>query len=100
VRAEEQQLPLSWSGGYVEANTAALGALDQFTRAGSLPAAALADFRAYAARQGVPIPADADTVLQRLLLESVAQARWGTEGALRVEAMRDEAVRAAITALR
>jgi carboxyl-terminal processing protease len=96
LRAEEQQLPLSWSGGYVEANAATLTSLDRFAAAGSLSTAALADFRAYAARQGVVVPPDADAELQRLLLESVAQAKWGTEGALRVEAMRDPGVRDAI----
>jgi carboxyl-terminal processing protease len=96
LRAEEQQLPLSWSGGYVEANAATLTSLDKLAAAGSLPAAALADFRAFAARQGIVVPADADAELQRLLLGSVAEAKWGTAGALRVEAMRDTAVRQAI----
>jgi carboxyl-terminal processing protease len=96
ARAEEQQLPLSWSGGYVEANAATLTSLERFAAAGALPAAALADFRAFAARQGLVVPADADADLQRLLAESVAEAKWGTAGALRVEAMRDGAVRAAM----
>ena len=98
VRAEEQQLPLAWSGGYVEAHAASLTSLDAFAATGALPAPALADFRAFAARQGVEIPADGDAPLQSLLLESVAQAKWGTEGALRVAAAHDAAVRQAIGA--
>src|SRR5258705_7130489 len=96
VQAEEQQLALGWSGGYVDANAATLGALDAFAAKGTLPAAALTDFRAFAARQGVVVPPDADAQLQRLLVGSVAEAKWGTEGALRVEAMHDAAVREAI----
>jgi carboxyl-terminal processing protease len=98
VRAEEQQLPLTWSGGYVEAHAAALTSLDAFATAGALPAAALSDFRAYAARQGVVVPADAaaDAQLQTLLMGSVAEARWGAEGAYRVEAQHAAAVRDAI----
>jgi carboxyl-terminal processing protease len=97
LRAEEQQLPLSWSGGYVDANAATLTSLERFAASGALPVAALADFRAFAARQGLVVPADADADLQRLLVESVAEAKWGTAGALRVEAMRhDGAVRAAM----
>jgi hypothetical protein len=44
------------------------------------------------------IPPDADAELQRLLVGSVADARWGAEGALRVEAAQDAAIREAIGA--
>lgn len=94
-QVEELQLPLTWSGGYVEANRATLTSLDAFA-AGALPAPALADFRAYAARQGVVVPPDADAQLKTLLAASVAEARWGNEGALRVEAQHDAAIRDAI----
>ena len=96
VRAEEQQLPLTWSGGYVESHAASLTSLEAFAAAGTLPTAALADFRAYAARQGVVIPPDADAQLQQLLAGSVAEAKWGAEGAYRVEALHDTSVRDAI----
>ena len=61
-----------------------------------LPAAALADFRAFAAKQGVAVPIDGDAQLQDVLLRSVAYARWGYEAAYRVIAARDGAVRQAI----
>jgi carboxyl-terminal processing protease len=96
LRAEEQQLPLTWSGGYVEAHGTALSSLESFAATGKLPPAALADFRTYAARQGVVIPADGDDQLQGMLVTSVAEARWGSEGAYRVAALHDTAVREAI----
>jgi carboxyl-terminal processing protease len=96
LRAEEQQLPLAWSGGYVEANSASLSSLDSFAASGKLPPAALVDFRTYAARQGVVIPLDEDEQLQAMLVRSIAGARWGTEGVYRVEALHDTAVRDAI----
>ena len=77
----------------MDANAPALGALDAFAARGALPAAALTDFRAFAARQGVVVPPDADAQLQRLLVGSVAHARWGMVGALTVEAALDDAVR-------
>jgi carboxyl-terminal processing protease len=98
VQAEEQQLALAWSGGFVDANTATLGSLDAFASKGALPISALADFRAFAARQGVTVPADADAQLQRLLVGSVAHARWGMVGALTVEAAHDDAVHGAVGA--
>jgi hypothetical protein len=92
ARAEELQLPLSWSGGWATANASSLTSLDAFATA-DLPAAALADFRAYAAKQGVTVPADANDLLQGMLAERVAETRWGTEGAYRVLARRDGAIR-------
>jgi carboxyl-terminal processing protease len=96
-RVGEQELTLGWVGGYVGANAASLGSLDGFARAAVLPAAALVDFRAFAERQGVSIPAgaEADGLLQRLLVRAVAYAKWGEAGIHRVEAVMDPEVRAA-----
>lgn len=96
IRAGEQQLVLSWSGSYVDAKGSALGTLDTFVSGGSLPGAAVADFRAFAAKQGLDIPADADELLQRELQRGIAYAKWGTEGAYRIDARFDTAVRQAI----
>jgi carboxyl-terminal processing protease len=93
-RLDEQQLFMSWSGGYVDAHGATLTDADAFS-AHELPAAAVADFRAYASRQGVSVPADGEPTLRELLSTSIAYARWGTEGAYRVIARRDAAVTAA-----
>jgi carboxyl-terminal processing protease len=94
-RLDEQQLLMTWSGSYVDAHGATLTDVDAFS-ARELPAAALADFRAYASKQGVIVPADGDVLLREMLLTSIAYARWGTEGAYRAYARRDGEVRAAM----
>ena len=98
ARIYEQELTLAWSGSYVDARGAAMGTLDAFVAAGPLPASALGDFRAFAAKQGVDVPADADALLQRALRRSIAYAKWGTEGAYRVDATLDDAIRQAVAA--
>ena len=98
LQMDELQLPLSWSGSYVTAQGAALSSLDAFAKTGTLPPAAIADFRQYATKQGVTIPADpqATSMLAYLLAERVAETRWGAAGAYLVSARHDEAVREAI----
>jgi carboxyl-terminal processing protease len=96
-RIEELQLPLSWSGGYVEAHGATLGSADAFA-ANELPATVIADFRAFASRQGITIPADGDPMLQEILLRGIAYAKWGSPGEYRVIALRDGAIRQATAA--
>jgi carboxyl-terminal processing protease len=98
ARAGEQDLVLSWVGGYVSANAATLGSLDAFLRAPAVPTAGMMDFRSFAAKQGVVVPADAeaDVLLQRVLAEAVARAKWGDAGAYSVEALVDPEVRAAV----
>jgi carboxyl-terminal processing protease len=96
-RVYEQQLPIAWSGGYVDAHASSLTSIDAFVAA-ELPPAVLADFRTFASKQGVVVPADGDAVLQDVLLQSIAYARWGSEGTYRVVAQRDRAVREATAA--
>ena len=98
ARLEEQDVILSWVGGYVSASAASLGSLDAFLRAPVVPAAAVADFRAFATKQGVVVPTDAesDAILQRVLAESVAGAKWGDTGGYSVLALLDPEVRAAV----
>lgn len=98
ARVGEQDVVLSWVAGYVSANTASLGSLDAYLRAPSVTPAGLADFRAFAARQGVVVPADgeSDAILQRVLAEAVARAKWGDGGTYSVEALVDPEVRAAV----
>lgn len=97
TRAEELQLPLAWSGGWTTANAASLTSAESFAKV-LLPPAALADFRAYAAKQGVVIPPDAGDLLQSMLSVRVAETQWGATGAYRVVAERDGAVRQAVDA--
>jgi carboxyl-terminal processing protease len=97
ARVAEQAIVLSWIGGYTEANAAGLASLEQFAASHALPAAALADFRAFAAKQGVMVPNDAaaDAALQRVLVPAIAFAKWGQAGQYRVEALLDGEVRTA-----
>ena len=98
-RVGEQELALGWIGGYITANASSLTSLDAFLKTPALDAATLADFRAFAEKQGVTIPTDTDSgvTLQRLLISSVAKARWGDAGFYRAEALLDPEVRAATT---
>ena len=97
-RVREQGVALAWVGGYVEAHAASLASLDAFLRTPSLDAATLADFRAFAQRQGVPIPAgaEADARLQHELVPTVASAKWGEAGWYRSVALLDAEVNAAV----
>ena len=99
-RLAERAVAFSWVGGWVDAHQSALASLDDFLRTPTLPADALADFRAFAARQGVMIPtgADADTILQRLLVPQVAAAKWMDAGWYRAEALLDPEISAAVKA--
>ena len=93
-RIGEQQSLLAWSGSYVASHAAALGDLTAFATH-ELPAAALVDFRAFAEKQGVVVPADGDALLRDMLASSIAYARWGTAGEYEVIARRDPAVQEA-----
>ncbi|PYP80990.1 MAG: hypothetical protein DMD35_02850 [Gemmatimonadetes bacterium] len=90
----EQQMLLAWSGSYVDSHAAALGDLGAFSTH-ELPAPALADFRAFAEKQGVVVPADGDALLRDMLAASIAYARWGSAGEYEVIARRDPAVQEA-----
>jgi len=93
-RIAEQQMLLAWSGRYVDAHAATLSDLGAFATH-ELPAAALADFRAFAEKQGVVVPVDGDALLRDMLATSIAYARWGDAGEYEVIARRDPAVQEA-----
>jgi carboxyl-terminal processing protease len=94
AKVNELELTLAWVGGFVEAHGNALGALEAFGKAPALPAAAAASFRALAKERGAVIPESPEDVkvLDRLLLQAVAYAKWGTRGLYQVEARLDPAV--------
>lgn len=96
VHAEEQQLSLAWSGSYVDSKGATPGSIESFVASAPLSAATLADFRAFALRQGVEVPMDGDALLQQVLREGIAFAKWGAEGAYQVSVARDAAIRGAV----
>jgi carboxyl-terminal processing protease len=89
---------LSWVGGYLTAAGARLTTADALAAAPSLSPQTLADFRSYAARQGVTVPAgaSADAWLQRALVLRIAAAKWGDAGYYRVGAAVDPEVDAAL----
>ncbi len=99
ARVNELELPLAWVGGYVTELGGALGALDAFAKAPTLPAGAMASFRAFAKERGAEIPeGEVDAkLLERLLLQSIAYAKWGNAGLYQVDARLDPAVADAVT---
>ncbi|HEV2734815.1 MAG TPA: S41 family peptidase, partial [Longimicrobiaceae bacterium] len=101
ARVREVDLPLQWIGGYLGAHAADFSTPEALAGRPALPAAALADFRAFAARQGVAVPAgaEADAQLQRALVLGVAAAKWGAAGYYRVAAALDPEVAAAVKEL-
>jgi carboxyl-terminal processing protease len=98
ARVAEQAIGVSWVGGYLTAAGARLTTADALAAAPSLPPQTLADFRSYAARQGVTVPAgaSADAWLQRALVLRIAAAKWGDAGYYRVGAAVDPEVDAAL----
>ena len=93
-RVREDELVLKWIGGYVTANTASLPSLEAFAAKPSLPATAVAEFRAFAQQQGVSIPTgeESDAVLQRLLARAAARVRFGEAGYYQIAALLDPMV--------
>lgn len=89
-RAREQQVVLKWAGAHANSAIEATN-LDAFLSRLTLMGASLESFRAFSAQQGVVVPTDAETdrLVTRMLLEAVASARWGQEGAYRTAALLD-----------
>jgi carboxyl-terminal processing protease len=56
ARLREEGLPTRWIGGYLSANAASFPSADALAASPRLPDAALADFRAFAARAGHTLP--------------------------------------------
>jgi carboxyl-terminal processing protease len=101
ARLREQAVPLAWVGGYLSSPAGArLTDAEALAAAPRLPQTALADFRAFAAKQGVTIPPgpEADEWLQRALMLRLASAKWGDAGYYRVVAAIDPEIAAATRA--
>lgn len=93
-RVNELELPMAWVGGFLGEHGNALGALPAFARQPLLPPAAATSFRAFAKERGATIPeSEVDAAaLDRLLLQTVAYAKWGSAGLYQVEARLDPAI--------
>jgi carboxyl-terminal processing protease len=97
-RVREDDLPLKWLGGYVSANGSAFPSLDALAAKPEVPAAAIAHFRDFATADGIAIPpgAEADSMLNRMLVRGVARIKWGDEGYFRMLAIFDPDVALAV----
>ena len=98
ARLHEQDVVTRWINTWLAAHADALGTVESLSASPVLPAGALADFRAFAARQGLPAPdgADVDARLQRELVTALAGTKWGPAGYYRVEAVLDPQVKEAV----
>ncbi|HEX2201810.1 MAG TPA: S41 family peptidase [Longimicrobium sp.] len=98
ARLREDDVPVRWAGGYLTANAAAFTTPEALAGSPALPAAAVAEFRAFATRAGATVPAGAevDARLSRELVETLAGVKWGAEGYYRVVAVLDPQVGAAV----
>jgi carboxyl-terminal processing protease len=98
-RLNELDVGLGWVGGFVTDQGNALGTLEPFAKAPTLPVGTADAFRAFAAERGVEIARSAndDQVLDRHLVRLVAYAKWGNPGLFQVIARLDPEVATAIT---
>jgi carboxyl-terminal processing protease len=99
ARLYEEEVVTRWTNAWLGAHPDALGTVEAFAASPQLPAGALADFRAFAQRNGQTIPdgADTDARLQRELVLDLAGTKWGAAGYYRVAAVLDPQVRQAVT---
>ena len=99
-RVTESLLPLKWIGAWLERHGPGIPSLEVLAAGASLAGDPVADFRRFAEREGLTIPAGAaaDAALIGLLTPVIADAKWGEKGWYRVLATRDPDVRAALSA--
>ena len=90
ARAREQDLVLKWVNNYLTTSKQ-FPTVEAIAAQETVGATALADFRAFAARETIIIPAgaEADEVLSRALLQAIAYARFGAPGFYRLTAVHD-----------
>jgi carboxyl-terminal processing protease len=98
--ASERGLLVTWASGYSSKPSPLNASVDALAANRTVDAAALADFRAYAATNGITIPsgASADGILGPTLIRTIAFVRFGDPGYYRLIALTDPAVRAAADA--
>lgn len=98
-RIGEGQLVIRWAGGFITANPDAFQTFDTFMAAAGVQKNMLDDFRAFAEKQGIVIPRDADSemALRRLLVSSLANTKWGDAAYYKAVALFDPEIQAAKT---
>jgi carboxyl-terminal processing protease len=84
----------------VTANATSYASLETLAATPRLAPSTIAEFRAFAAAQGVPIPPgdEADRRLERYLLLRIAAAKWGDAGEYRIAAAMDPELGMAVEA--
>jgi carboxyl-terminal processing protease len=99
-RVGEEELALQWVAGHLTANASSYVSPETLAATPRLAPSTIAEFRAFAEQQGVPIPPgdSADRRLERYLLVRIASAKWGDVGAYRVAAALDPELGMAVEA--
>jgi len=102
ARLGEEEVITRWMNAWLAAHPDGLGTVEAFAASPVLPAGALADFRAFAQRNGLPVPAGAevDARLQHELVPLLAGTRWGAAGYYRLSAVLDPQVRQGVAQFR
>jgi carboxyl-terminal processing protease len=95
ARLGEEEVITRWMNAWLAAHPDGLGTVDALAGTPVLPAGALADFRAFAQRNGLPVPegAEIDARLQHELVPLLAGTKWGAAGYYRLSAVLDAQVR-------
>lgn len=99
ARAREEYLVVKWVNNYLSTSER-FPTIEAIVAQETIGSAALADFRAFAAKEDIIIPPgnDADDVLSRALLQAIAYARFGDPGFYRLTAVHDPEVAKAVSA--
>lgn len=97
-RVREDLLPLRWGASFITANPTLFTSMDTFVNTTTPLTAMLSDFRAFAEKQGAAIPSDAnaDVLLQQVLVSLLAQIKWGEPGYYKALALLDPDIRSAL----
>jgi len=100
AQMQEEGVVFKFMNGYVAANPDVFPSLDALAANPHLPASAVEQLRAFAARDSVEIPpgATADSLLQRTLARAYARVKWGDAGYYRLVAVLDPEVAQAVAA--
>ena len=100
ARVHEERLDLKWIAGHLTAVGGAYPTLDALAASPKAASGAVADFRRFAAEQGVTIPegAEVDVRLERAIIRWVALAKWNDPGLYRLAAVQSADVKRAVEA--
>ncbi len=97
-RILEADLQIKWVPGYISANPSLFPSLDSLAANPHVPAAGLAQFREFVTKEGITVPpgAEADSLVNRVLIKRIAEVKFGEEGFYRLVALFDGDVNLAV----